>query len=140
MILLDTNVLSAIIAPVPELAVAKWLDGQPRESLWITTVTEMEILAGLYGVPLGRRRNELTNTFQSLLRGTIQGRIAPFDTAAAEQAAQLIAKRKSAGRVVDIRDTMIAGIAEAARAMLATRNLAHFADLSVPVVNPWEEL
>ena len=32
---------------------------------------------------------------------------------------------------------MIAGIALAQRATLATRNVRHFADLSVPVVDPW---
>jgi predicted nucleic acid-binding protein len=32
---------------------------------------------------------------------------------------------------------MIAGIALATGAALATRNTTHFADLSVPVINPW---
>jgi len=36
-----------------------------------------------------------------------------------------------------MRDTFIAGIARARRATLATRNVRHFDDLSVPVVNPW---
>jgi predicted nucleic acid-binding protein len=138
MIILDTNVLSAIMAPRPELAVARWLDRQPRDSIWITTITVMEILAGLHGMPMGRRRGKLTNTFESLLRGTIQGRIAQFDTAAAEQAGQLMAQRKGSGRMGDVRDAMIGGIALAARATVATRNVAHFADLSVAVVNPWE--
>jgi len=34
---------------------------------------------------------------------------------------------------------MIAGIALTNRATLATRNTAHFADLSVTVVNPWTD-
>lgn len=38
---------------------------------------------------------------------------------------------------VDMRDTQIAGIAVARRATLATRNVRHFADLQVPVVDPW---
>jgi len=72
------------------------------------------------------------------LEETIQGRIALFDAAAAEQAAELVALRRLRGRPVELRDTMIAGIALASRATLATRNTSHFADLSVPVVNPWE--
>jgi predicted nucleic acid-binding protein len=43
----------------------------------------------------------------------------------------------SVGRASEWRDTMIAGIALAQRATLATRNLRHFNDLAVPVVNPW---
>ena len=48
-----------------------------------------------------------------------------------------MSRRKMAGRPVELRDTMIAGIALAQPATLATRNVRHFADLDVPVVNPW---
>jgi predicted nucleic acid-binding protein len=64
-------------------------------------------------------------------------RIAPFDNDAATQAANLMATRQLKGRPVELRDTMIAGIVLARHATLATRNLVHFEDLSVPVVNPW---
>jgi predicted nucleic acid-binding protein len=64
-------------------------------------------------------------------------RIAPFDDAAAIQAADLMAIRHRKGRPVELRDTMIAGIVVARHATLATRNVIHFEDLSVPVVNPW---
>lgn len=138
MILLDTNVLSAMMQFVPDASVAAWLDRQPRASIWITTITIMEVRSGLQAMPVGRKRGILTNVFSILLNDKIQGRIAPFDINAAEQAAELIATRKLKGRPVDDRDTMIAGIALAARATLATRNVSHFADLSVRVVNPWE--
>jgi len=49
----------------------------------------------------------------------------------------LASQRKARGRPVDMRDTFIAGIALARRATLATRNVKHFADLAIPVVNPW---
>jgi len=62
-----------------------------------------------------------------------------FDRAAAEHAALLMARRKSAGRPIDLRDTMIGGIALAQRATIATRNVRHFADLDVPVVDPWSK-
>ncbi len=62
-----------------------------------------------------------------------------FDANAATQAAELAAQRKARGRPVDMRDTFIAGIALARRATLATRNMRHFDDLSVPVVNPWAD-
>ncbi len=64
-------------------------------------------------------------------------RIAPFDDSAAIQAADLMAFRQRKGRPVDLRDTMIAGIVVARHATLATRNVVHFEDLSVSVVNPW---
>ena len=138
MILLDTNVLSAMMQVVPDEIITKWLDQQPRESIWITTITVMEIQAGLQAMPVSKKRNALANALAVLLSEKIQGRIAAFDISAAEEAAALMAKRKLKGRPVDSRDTMIAGIAQASRATLATRNTSHFSDLSVPVVNPWQ--
>lgn len=137
MILLDTNVLSALMKLMPDETVAKWLDLQPRESIWITSVNLMEVHFGLQIMPLGRKRTALTRGLAMLLEEKIQGRIALFDIPAAEQAAELMAHRRAKGRPVDPVDTMIAGIALATRATLATRNTSHFADLSVPVVNPW---
>lgn len=137
MILLDTNVLSAMMQTQPDLAVAKWLDAQPRDSIWITSVTLMEIRVGLHTMPLGRRRHGLVKAFGILLDDKIEGRVAPFDAAAAEQAAEVMVRRRARGRPVDFRDTMIAGIALAARATLVTRNISQFQDLSVPVVDPW---
>ena len=138
MIILDTDVLSALIRAEPEAVAVKWLDAQPESSIWTTTITLMEIRNGLISMPDGRRRDRMQAELATVLRDDIQGRYALFDSAAAEQAAELMARRKAKGRPIEIRDTMIAGIALANRATLATRNTPHFADLSVPVVNPWE--
>ena len=58
-------------------------------------------------------------------------------SAAAQEAGDLMSLRHKRGRPGELRDTMIAGIALATHATLATRNTAHFEDLSVLVVNPW---
>lgn len=137
MIILDTNVLSALMRRAPERDVVHWLDQQPRTSIWTTSITVLEIHFGLQLVAAGRRRAELLSAFEALLADKIGGRIAPFDNAGAEQAAGLMAKQHKQGRPGDLRDTIVAGIAVAHRATLATRNVAHFADLPVPVVNPW---
>ncbi len=138
MIILDTNVLSALMRPEPEVAVLKWLDQQPESSIWTTSITLMEIRYGLQSMPAGRRREQMTQELEAVLREDIEGRYLSFDLAAAEQAAELMALRKLKGRPVQLRDTMIAGIALATRATLATRNTSDFEGLSVPVVNPWE--
>ena len=56
---------------------------------------------------------------------------------AATTAGQLAADRRRVGRIVDLRDTLIAGIAQSRRATIATRNTRHFEGLDVPVVDPW---
>jgi predicted nucleic acid-binding protein len=138
MILLDTNVLSALMHSTPDPTVAGWLDRQPRDSVWITTVTVMEIRFGLHVMQGGRKRDAITKALEILLDEKIQGRIASFDLAAAEQTAELMASRKKRGRPQEFRDAMIAGIVLSSKATLATRNTAHFEDLSVRVVNPWQ--
>jgi predicted nucleic acid-binding protein len=137
-IILDTNVLSALMRAVPEMPVVEWLDRQPAESVWITSVTVFEARFGLKLLPTGKRRKALESTFDALLMEDLEGRVLDFDAPSAEAAAELAASRQRAGRPVDVRDTLIAGIVMARRATLATRNVKHFADLSVPVVNPWE--
>jgi len=140
MIILDTNVLSAMMRPRPDEQVIAWLDKQARSSMWITSVTIFEIQFGLQILPVGRRRSLLTRTFEAVLRDDIAARVAAFDTSAAECCAELMASRHKKGHPVELRDTMIAGIVLARHASLATRNVPHFEDLSVSVINPWGTL
>ena len=138
MIILDTNVLSALMRSAPDPEVVAWLDRQAPESLWITSITVFEARFGLALLASGRRRRALERAFALLLEEDLENRVLDFDVAAASAAAELGAARQQAGRPVDMRDTQIAGIALARHATLATRNIRHFEDLSVPVINPWE--
>ena len=138
MIIIDTNVLSALMREVPERPVVEWLDRQAAESVWITSVTLCEALLGLALLPKGRRRKALESTFDRLLVEDLEGRVLDFDQPAAEAAAQLVAGRQRAGHTIDMRDTQIAGIVVARRAELATRNVRQFSDLNVDVINPWD--
>jgi predicted nucleic acid-binding protein len=137
-IVLDTNVLSALMQKQPDNAVVNWLDQQPTESIWITSITLFEARFGLALLPKGKRRQALELLFEQLLEEDLENRVLDFDSAAAAAAATLAAERQRAGRPVDIRDTQIAGIALARRATIATRNVRHFQDLNVRVVDPWK--
>ncbi len=139
MIILDTNVLSALMRRGPEAPVVGWLDRQPTESVWITSITLFEARLGLALLPKGRRRQMLEASFAKLLEEDLKNRVLDFDSSAATAAASLAAERQRSGRPVDMRDTQIAGIALARRATLATRNVRHFSDLKVPVVDPWKD-
>ncbi|BCU06037.1 type II toxin-antitoxin system VapC family toxin [Allochromatium tepidum] len=139
MIVLDTNVLSALMQSQPEAGVVDWLDQQPAESVWTTAINVFEIRYGLHQLAHGKLRRALEEAFTALLDEDLEGRVLAFDTAAADQAARLAGERRRAGRPVDMRDTQIAGICEARNATLATRNTRHFEDLRTPVVNPWNE-
>jgi toxin FitB len=137
MIILDTNVISALMMAKPDPVAAAWLDLQPRSSVWTTAISIFEIRFGLGAMADGRNKVRREAEFETLLQNDLQGRILSFDQAAAEEAGALMASRNRIGRPVELRDTMIAGIALAQKATLATRNVRHFDDLSVPVIDPW---
>jgi predicted nucleic acid-binding protein len=136
MIILDTNVLSALMLRSPDAKVTAWLDRQPRTSVWTTSVTIFEVRFGLEIMPSGKRRSGLIEDFEKLLT-SIHHRIAPFDAEAAQHASALMASRKMQGHPRELRDTMIAGIVLAHRAALATRNISHFDDVSATLIDPW---
>jgi hypothetical protein len=121
----------------PDAAVIEWLDRQPVESVWITSITLFETRFGLALLPSGRRRQALESAFDHLLKEDLENRVLDFDSAAATAAASLAAARQKSGRRVDMRDTQIAGIALSRRATLATRNVRHFVDLNISIVDPW---
>ena len=137
MIVLDTNVLSALMRTNPESVVVAWLDRQPADSVWLTSITVFEARFGLALLPKGRRRSGLERAFDRVLTDDLSNRILALDELAAATAAQLAADRQRSGRPVDLRDTLIAGIAQSRRATIATRNARHFEGLDVPVVDPW---
>ena len=137
MIVLDTDVLSGAMLASPDPAVVSWLDRQARISVWTTAVTVLEVRFGVALLPSGSRRSRLERAFERVLGEMIEERILPFDTAAAAETASLMAHRRRSGRTVDLRDAMIAGIAIARHATLATRNTRHFSDLPLAVIDPW---
>jgi len=137
MIVLDTNVISELMAPSPNDLIAGWLNRQPRSSVWTTSINVYEIRAGLLAMPAGKRRTALEERFEAALQVSLGGRILQFDSESALRAAELSADRRKRGRPVEARDTMIAGIILANHATIATRNVKHFEDIAKWVVNPW---
>ncbi len=139
MIILDTNVLSAVMQEKSDQAIVAWLDQQAWESIWTTAITVFEIRLGLSTLTKGKRRVKLEEAFQKTLENILEGRVLSFDENAALAAGELAAERKKRGITIDMRDTQIAGIAIAKRSAIATRNTKDFKELAVPVINPWEK-
>ena len=136
MIILDTNVVSELMRPKPEPRVIAWLNLQPRTSVWITSITVFEVHFGLQTMPRRKRRDAYAQGFEDLTE-RIGGRIAPFDSEAAEQAGALMSARQAQGRPRDFRDTMLAGIVLSRHARLATRNVRDFEDIAGALIDPW---
>lgn len=137
MIVLDTNVVSALMRREPDPIVVAWLDGLPPESVWTTSVTVFEVRLGLEILAAGRRRRRLEDAFEDTLEKDFENRVLPFDLAAAEAAGRLAAERRRASHTVEIRDTQIAGIVQARKATLATGNTRHFEGCGLVLIDPW---
>jgi predicted nucleic acid-binding protein len=138
MILLDTNILSALMLREPDPAAVSWLDRQSVESVWTTAITVFEIRFGLEGLAGGRRRHRLEEMFNQALEEDLEGRVLPFDPAAARASASIAAQQRKSGRPFEIRDVQIAGIALTRKAVLATRNTRHFQGLGIHLTDPWK--
>jgi predicted nucleic acid-binding protein len=139
MIVLDTNVVSALMRRQREETVVSWLDTCAPENIWTTAVTVYEVRVGLEQLEIGQRRTALEESFQLLLSDRIESRVLPFDLDAANAAAVLSMRRRRSGRPVEIRDIQIGGIVISRQAVLATRNSRDFEDAEIRVLNPWAE-
>lgn len=137
MIVLDTNVVSELMRPVPDPAVLAWVDAQPDRDLWLCSVVVSELLYGLARLPPGARRAQLTKAFEAMLAEDFAGRVLAFDLPAAVIYADVVAKREREGQPVAMADAQIAATCLAHGARLATRNVRHFEGLGVPWVSPW---
>jgi predicted nucleic acid-binding protein len=138
MFVLDTNVLSAMMAAEPVPEVATWIEGQRDDLLFTASVCQAEILSGLAIMPEGRRRLALETAARSMFRDDFKGRVLPFDTASAVAYAGLFAARKRSGLPAATLDLMIGAIALANRASVVTRDTRGFEGCGVTVINPWE--
>ncbi|WP_159014026.1 PIN domain-containing protein [Acidisoma sp. S159] len=138
MFVLDTNILSAIMGsrPVPE--VAAWIAGQPEDLLFTATVCQAEVLSALAVMPVGRRRLALEAAARAIFTEDFDGRVLPFDAAAAAAYADIFAARRRAGRPAAPLDLMIAAVARAKGAAVVTRDTSGFEDCGVPLINPWQ--
>jgi predicted nucleic acid-binding protein len=71
--------------PKPEERVLRWLDQQPRASIWTTSVTVFEIRFGLETMPAGKRRTSFMASFERWLAEVVEQRIAGYDETAARR-------------------------------------------------------
>ena len=137
MLILDTNLVSELMRVRPEPGVLAWIAAQPMSDMAITVVSMMEIRFGINLLPEGKRRIELDRRFSQLLAQGFEDRVLAFDRSAADACAGIRATRQRTGRPVSTEDAMIAGIAKAHGATVATRDEEGFGGCGVPIINPW---
>lgn len=139
MILLDTNIVSELMRPMPNPKVVFWLDEQPETDIWISAVTLSEILLGLALLPDGKRKWALVGAASQMFENDFAMRCLPFDCEAADAYALIVSQRNRKGRQISVEDAQIAAIALTADLTLATRNVKDFFGIEkLQIINPWE--
>jgi len=136
-IVLDTNVLSEVLKPLPSEKVLRWLAAQDAAAVFTTAITQAEILYGIEALQPGRRRTRLSEAVDRMFAEEFQGRILPFDDDAARAFAKIVAARDAAGLPISQFDATIAAITRSRGAAVATRNAADFERCGIQIVNPW---
>ncbi|ANS78049.1 VapC toxin protein [Serinicoccus hydrothermalis] len=137
MIVLDTNVLSEVLRPQPDGRVLAWLQTITGQ-VAITSITLAELLAGVRGLPDGRRKTVLGSQLEQALRpyrGT--SAVLAFDDVAADHYTDVLAAREEAGLPISTADAQIAAICRAHAATCATRNTRDFELTGIQLVDPW---
>ena len=137
MIILDTNVVSELMRPLPEASVVDWVARQAALNLYLSTVSEAELRYGVEILPRGARRDRLLAVVEGTLTEDFAGRVLPFDSAAAQEYALIAAARRAEGRSINHADCQIAAIARSRGAAVATRDNADFEGSGIEVINPW---
>ncbi len=137
MFVLDTNILSAMMGLQPVPQVRAWMNRQPEDLLFTTSISHAEIFSGLAIMANGHRRRGLEAAATSIFTDEFDGRVLPFDMEAASAYAGIFAVRRRAGRPAATFHLMIAAIARSRGASVVTRDTDGFADCGVTLIDPW---
>lgn len=126
MIVLDTNVLSELLRPLPDPKVLARLQAQATIGLFTTAISRGEMHYGACILPAGRRRETLLTEVAAIFSEDMAGRVLPYDEAAADAHAEIAARCCAHGRGCSQSDAMIAGIVHSLGATVASRNVRDF--------------
>jgi len=135
--LLDTNVVSELIKPKPEVNVTKWIENIDESLLFLSVLTLGEIRRGVAVLPRSRRRTLLEAWLEKDLRMRFQGRILKIDQEVAYRWGLLTADARNLGIVLPIIDGLLAATALQYNLTFVTRDTGQIPTMGVAVFNPW---
>ncbi len=138
MFVLDTNIISELIRPEPNKNVLIWIDQQPINLLYTSAITKAELYYGVLIQPDGKRREQLSNAIDVILKSGFDGHILSFDTISSEYFAEIATIRRSIGKPISHADAQIAAICRQQQMTLITRNTSDFSGCGIEIINPFE--
>jgi tRNA(fMet)-specific endonuclease VapC len=135
--LLDTNVISELVARQPDPGVLTWIDALDQTAVYLSVITIGEIHRGIERLPESAKRDRLRDWLTNELLVRFDDRLVPIDAGVMLAWGSMVARLSGEGRPLSAMDSLIAAQAIHHRCSLVTRNESDFRDTGVTVINPW---
>ena len=137
--LLDTCVISELVARQPDAGVVQWVDSIDEDRLFLSAISIGEIKKGIEKLANSRRKSTLAEWLEDDLLIRFQDKILPIDTQVMLVWGELTATLEKRGRRMPAMDSLIAAVALRGGLHLVTCNEDDFAYSGVSVINPWTQ-
>lgn len=135
--LLDTNCISELIRPEPDIRLLSWIEAADKDLLYLSVLTLGEIRKGITALPPTKRRVRVESWLQVELKSRFSERILPVNLEIADRWGLLAAAARKQGKPLAVIDGLLAAMALHHNLTLVSRNISDFTNASVPLINPW---
>jgi toxin FitB len=135
--LLDTNVVSEWVKPLPNQGVIAWMADVDEDRVFVSVVTLAEIRYGIERMPSGSRRKRLAEWLEQELPLRFEGRIMGIDATIADVCGKVVAQGEDRGKRMEVMDAFLAATAEVHQLTIVTRNTSDFETVTANILNPW---
>jgi predicted nucleic acid-binding protein len=136
--LLDTNVVSELVARQPNRQVIEWISNLEADSVYLSVITIGELSKGIEKLPDSPRKDTLRTWLTDDLLLRFGGRVLSLDADVMMKWGELVGRLERVGRPLPAIDSLIAALAMHHNCTLVTRNENDFKDTGVEVINPWK--
>ena len=136
--LLDTNVISELVAPKPNQNVTRWLEEMDQESIFLSVITIGELKRGIEKLPDSKRKKTLSEWLTGDLLIRFGDQVLPIDVSVILTWGTLVASMEANGKPIPAIDSLLAATAKQFGLTFVTRNTRHFMGTGISLFNPWE--
>jgi tRNA(fMet)-specific endonuclease VapC len=136
--LLDTNVISELVAKRPDPRVVQWVDSLDPDSIYLSVITIGELRRGIEKLLDSKRKETLRDWLNDDVLIRFSGRILVIDVPVMLTWGELTGRLERTGKPMPAIDSLIAALALHHNCTLVTRNEDDFKEAGITIVNPWK--
>jgi predicted nucleic acid-binding protein len=134
---LDTNVISELVAAQPHPQVIHWVELVDPNQVFLCVIVVGELKRGIEKLPKSKRKERLDQWLREDLLVRFQKHLIPIDTDTMLLWGTLNARLEALGRPMSAIDALLAATVLQYQYTLVTRNTDHFENAGILLINPW---